>query len=163
MAPIAVYAQTDLSPQPPAQGGTATINFMPYNGPTFKFGTDQYYYMSTTTDGICDEHRYSGDMTFEHSEMFGHHVSPNYISGETRSVSTGGGKIYIHAGILIAYSRCANGAEFSPIAGHSYKVMQQFSPAGSNHYYCSLSVTDKGTGAPPADLKFAKYCKDELY
>jgi len=163
--PIAVYAQASLDPKPqtPAPGGASTITFMPYDGPTFKYGTDQYYYMSMTTDGICSDHRYTGDMTFEHNELFGHHVSDNYAKGETRSVPAGSGKVHIHAGILIAYSTCANGAEFSPIANHSYRVMQKFAPKDYKHYYCGLSVVDNETQAPPPDIAYVKYCADEFH
>jgi hypothetical protein len=160
--PIVVYAQASLD-QTPTPGAVSTITFLPYDGSTFKFGTDQYYYMSMTTDGICSNHRYTGDITFEHNELFGHHVSDNFAKGETRSVPAGAGKVHIHAGTLISNSTCANGAEFSPIAGHAYKVMQQYAPGGYWHYYCSLSVTDSETQAPPPDLEIVKYCKDEIY
>ena len=160
--PIAVGAQADSQSTQQASGdnGISQFTFMPDDTMAPKYGLDQHYYMSTTTDKICADHRYSGDISFENTPSIGHHnVSDNYYTGETRSISTNGGKIYIHAAIDAPGSQCENGARFSPIANHSYEIRQRFTPADGSHYYCSLFVADKQTHEPPTDLAAVNFCK----
>jgi hypothetical protein len=118
---------------------TATVVFQrgySHSGALFELGDQEYLVLDS--DG----------MSFRRAANFG-----PLLRRETRSRELPAGeRLTINA--ILTYSQrsvgqCNGRARFTPIAGHSYTVVQQEMQAA----VCEFRVVDVTTGAPPPDLE----------